>query len=37
MIRFTFAITIGISIVHIKNDRNALWEVMGILIVLKPI
>ena len=35
-IRFTFAMTIGLTIVHITNDRNALWAVMGILIVLKP-
>ncbi|MDI6644738.1 MAG: FUSC family protein [Methanobacteriaceae archaeon] len=35
-IRFTFAMTIGLAIVHITNDRNALWIVMGILIVLKP-
>jgi len=35
-IRFTFAMTIGLTIVHITNDRNALWVVLGILIVLKP-
>lgn len=35
-IRFTIAMTIGLLIVHFTKNRDALWVVMGILIVLKP-
>ncbi|MCE5213808.1 MAG: FUSC family protein [Methanobacterium sp.] len=35
-LRFTLAMTIGLLLVHLTHDRDAIWVTMGILIIIKP-
>lgn len=35
-IRFTLAITIGLVVVYLTHNRDAIWITMGILIIIKP-
>lgn len=35
-LRFTLAMTIGLLVVYLTHDRDAIWITMGILIIIKP-
>ncbi|OPY25813.1 MAG: hypothetical protein A4E27_00846 [Methanobacterium sp. PtaU1.Bin242] len=35
-LRFALAMTIGLLLVHLTHDRDAIWVTMGILIIIKP-
>jgi hypothetical protein len=35
-LRFTLAMTIGLLLVYLTHDRDAIWVTMGILIIIKP-
>lgn len=35
-LRFTLAMTIGLLVVYLTHERDAIWVTMGILIIIKP-